>query len=100
MLRTHNIASRKFWSLFLNIVIRGKGRETQSCPNSSFSHNVCHWLQYDMLGNVKQILGDWSNFSEIFKKDKTYDNIKSHKKHGFPLSLENESAKLTPPCYI
>ena len=42
-----------------------------------------------MLGNVKKILSDWRNFSEIFRKDKTYGNIKSHKKHGFTLSLED-----------
>ena len=23
----------------------GKGSETQNCPNSSFSHNFCHWLK-------------------------------------------------------
>ena len=28
MLRNHNIAWRKFYSLFLNIFKRGKGRET------------------------------------------------------------------------
>ena len=44
MLRTHNTAWRKLHSLFLNIVKRGKGRETKNCPNSSFSHNFCHWL--------------------------------------------------------
>ena len=37
MLRSHNIAWRNFCSLFLNIVKRGKGVETQNCPNSSFS---------------------------------------------------------------
>ena len=45
MLRTHNIAWRKLRSLFLNTVKRWKGAETQKCPNSSFSHNFCHWLQ-------------------------------------------------------
>ena len=30
------------------------------------------------------------NFNEIFRKDVTYDNIKSHKKNqGFTLSLED-----------
>ena len=60
-----------------------------------------------MLENVKKILSDWKNFSEIFRKDKTYDNIKSHKKHGFTLSLENafleklqKGAKFTPPSYF
>ena len=37
MLRTHNITWRKFCSLFLNIVRRGKGLETRNCQNSSFS---------------------------------------------------------------
>ena len=31
MLETHSIAWHKFYLLFLNIVKRGKGRETQSC---------------------------------------------------------------------
>ena len=44
MLRTDNIAWRKFCSLFLNIIRRWKGRETQNRPNSSFAHNFCHWL--------------------------------------------------------
>ena len=43
-----------------------------------------------MLGNVKEIIGDLRNFSEIFRKDKTYNNIKSHTKQGFTLSLEDE----------
>ena len=29
------------------------------------------------------------NFNEIFRKDVTYDNIKSHKKPGFHLSVED-----------
>ena len=44
MLWTHNIVWRNFCSLFLNIVKKGKRRETQNCPNSSFSHSFCHWL--------------------------------------------------------
>ena len=44
MLQTHNIAWRKFCSLFLNIVKKGTDGETKNCPNSSFSHNFCHWL--------------------------------------------------------
>ena len=44
MLLNHNIAWRKFSSLFLNIVKREKGIETQNCPNSSSSNNFCHWL--------------------------------------------------------
>ena len=33
-------------------------------------------------------LNDLSNFNEIFRKDVAYDNIESHKKQGFTLSLE------------
>ena len=44
MLRTNNIDWRKLYSLFLNIVKGRKGRKTQYCPNSCFSHNFCHWL--------------------------------------------------------
>ena len=33
---------------------------------------------------------DLRNFNEIFRKDVTYDNIKSHKKPRFPLSLEDK----------
>ena len=44
ILRAYNIAWRKFCSLFLNIVKRRKERETQKCPNSSFSQSFCHWL--------------------------------------------------------
>ena len=29
------------------------------------------------------------NFNEIFRKDVTYNNIKSHKNEGFTLSLED-----------
>ena len=36
MLPTHNIAWRKFYSLFLKIVKREERKETQNCPNSSF----------------------------------------------------------------
>ena len=41
MLRIQNLAWHKFYSLFLNIVKGGgkERRETQSCLNSSFSHN-------------------------------------------------------------
>ena len=35
MLRTHNKARRRFCALFLNIVRRGKGVETQNCLNLS-----------------------------------------------------------------
>ena len=45
----HNVANPKHCltqasSLFLKIIKRGKGREKQNCPNSSLSHNFCHWL--------------------------------------------------------
>ena len=63
-----------------------------------------------MPGNIKKILGDLKNCfqeSEVFRKDKTYDNIKSHTKQGFTLSLEDTfleklegGVKLTPPCYF
>ena len=60
-----------------------------------------------MLRNVKEIIGDLRNFSEIFRKDKTYNNIKSHTKQGFTLSLEDAFLEklqggviLTPPCYF
>ena len=43
----------------------------------------------------------------MFRKDKTHDNIKSHKKHGFTLSLEDvfleklqKGVKFTPLCYF
>ena len=29
-------------------------------------------------------MNDWRKFNEIFRKDVTYDNIKSHKKQGSP----------------
>ena len=35
------------------------------------------------------LLKDFRNFNKIFRKDVAYDNIKSHKKQGFALSLEN-----------
>ena len=31
-------------------------------------------------------MNDLRKFNEIFRKDVTYDNIKSHKKQGFTLS--------------
>ena len=33
---------------------------------------------------------DLRNFNEIFRKDGAYDNIKSHKKTGLHLSLEDK----------
>ena len=53
MLRTDNIAWRKFCSLSLKIVKEEKGKtkkqkegenKTKNWPNSNFSHNFCHWL--------------------------------------------------------
>ena len=44
MLRTDNIAWRKFFSLFVNIVKRVKEGETQNCTNTGFSLNFSHWL--------------------------------------------------------
>ena len=40
------------------------------------------------IANIEQrnssfLLSDLRNFNEIFRKDVTYDNIKSHKKPGF-----------------
>ena len=32
---------------------------------------------------------NWMNINEIFQKNVTYDNIKSHKNQGFTLSSEN-----------
>ena len=40
-------------------------------------------------------MNDLTNFNEIFKKDVTYDNIKSHKKTGFyPLFRRRNLQKL------
>ena len=36
MLQNHNIAWRNFSSLFLNIIKRGEGVETENCPNTVF----------------------------------------------------------------
>ena len=33
-------------------------------------------------------LNNSRDFNEIFRKDVTYDNVKSHRKQGFTLSLE------------
>ena len=59
MLRTHNIAWRKFCSFFLNIVKRGKGVETRNCPTSSFSHNFCHWLSEKNLKKLSIVFYSW-----------------------------------------
>ena len=52
MLQTHNIAWGSVYSLFLSNVKRGKGVETQNCPNSSFSHDFCHWLS-EKISKIK-----------------------------------------------
>ena len=41
MLRSRNIAWRNFCYLFLNIIKRRNGVETQNRSDSSFSHNFC-----------------------------------------------------------
>ena len=42
------------------------------------------------------LLNDLSNFNEIFRKDVTHDNIKSHKKPGlYPLSRRSSFGKTT-----
>ena len=49
MLPTHNIAWSKVFSLFLDIVKKGKKVEKQNCPDSSFSHNFRYWLSAKIL---------------------------------------------------
>ena len=46
------------------------------------------------------LLNDLRNFNKIFRKDVTYDNIKSYKRPGLPpLSRRfNLKVKLTPPA--
>ena len=54
--------------------------------------NCVRHLQYNGFNFFHQSsyhLNDLSNFNKIFRKDVTYDNIKSHKKQGFTLSLED-----------
>ena len=38
---------------------------------------------------LRNLLNYLKNFNEIFREDVTYDNIKSHKKQGFILSLRD-----------
>ena len=52
-------------------------------------------------------MNDLRNFNEIFRKDMTYDNTKSHKSQGFTLSLEDTFFKkpqrgfiLIPPVVL
>ena len=54
--------------------------------------------------NYLHLLNDLRNFNKILRKDGTYDDIKSHKKPGFTLSLEDlffekrqGLSNLTPP---
>ena len=56
MLQTHNIAWLKFCPLFLNIVKRGKGVETQNWSNSSFSHKFCHWFSEKTWNFLKVVI--------------------------------------------
>ena len=42
-----------------------------------------------MQRKSSHLLNDQKDFNEIFRKHVTYDNIKSHKKQGFTLSLED-----------
>ena len=49
------------------------------------SNNPNNWRRSMKIANLDRVsfhylLSDWNNFKEIFKKDVTYDNIKSHKK--------------------
>ena len=62
MLWTHNIAWRKFYSCFLNIVKRGKGVETRNYLNISFSHNFCYWLQTSNRCQTKHKLPKLSKY--------------------------------------
>ena len=39
--------------------------------------------------DLRNLLNYLKNFNEIFREDVTYDNIKSHKKQGFILSLRD-----------
>ena len=43
--------------------------------------------------NASYLLNDLVNFTEIFRKNVTYDNIKSKKKQDFTLSLEDTFLK-------
>ena len=48
--------------------------------------------------NYSCLLNYLRNFNEIFRKDVTHDNIKSHKKQGYTLSLEDEFFKISQRC--
>ena len=47
------------------------------------------WQRKYWQRNSSNLLNDLRNFNEISRKDVTYDNIKSHSKQGFTLSLED-----------
>ena len=52
------------------------------------SKNTKNWWKSPRKSSY--LLNNLKNFNEIFKKDVTYDNIKSpKKKQGFTLSLED-----------
>ena len=48
--------------------------------------------------NYSCLLNYLRSFNEIFRKDVTHDNIKSHKKQGYTLSLEDEFFKKSQRC--
>ena len=77
MLRSHNIAWRNFCSLFLNIVKRGKGVETQNCLNSSFSCNF-----------VTDCLKKYEKLSVVFYNCSLYIKLKARNyplRHNFAM---------------
>ena len=74
---------------------------TRKCQKiRKINENSQYWLR-----KSSYLLNDLRNFNEIFRKDVTYDNIKSHKKPVLhPLSrrffLENyRGVKLPPPLH-
>ena len=48
--------------------------------------------------NYSCLLNYLRSFNEIFRKDVTHDNIKSHKKQGYTLSLEDDFFKKSQRC--
>ena len=59
-----------------------------------------------ILTNSLFLLNDLRNFTGIFRKDVTYDNIKSHKNQGFTFSLEDtflekpQGGQNDPPAFV
>ena len=53
------------------------------------------------MRNSSYLLNDLRNFNEVFRKDVTYDNIKSYKKTGFHSLFKRydfrKTTGLTPP---